>query len=204
MCCWMSLTIWARSPGRGRSLTARTCGPKGGRADRALAGRPLAQRQQAPPDLLRQRAAARGHADGGEPQRHHPAARARRPCPADRRAQPLPPQDAAGRPRLRQPRSQRSAQGAWHHATDRQARQPRASHRTRLRLGNRALGDRTHHLLAAQPAPPRPPLRPARRHPRSIPHDRLRPHLPQATHPTPTLILLGPLRVPRWASRGQG
>ncbi len=54
------------------------------------------------------------------------------------------------------------------------------------------MGDRAHDLLAAPAPPPGAPLRPTRRHPRSLPHHRLRPHLPPTT---PTLILLGALRV---------
>lgn len=57
----------ARSTGRARSLTARTCGPKRGRADRPLTRRPLPAGQQASPDLLRQRDPARRDRDRGKP-----------------------------------------------------------------------------------------------------------------------------------------
>src|SRR5271168_4985898 len=45
--------------------------------------------------------------------------------------------------------------------------------------------------MATPPTPPRPPLRPACRHPRSLPHHRRRAHLPPTT---PKLITLGALR----------
>ncbi len=54
------------------------------------------------------------------------------------------------------------------------------------------MGDRAHDLLATPTPPPRASLRPPRRHPRSLPHNRLRTHLPPTT---PKLILLGALNL---------
>ena len=157
---------------------ARTCEPKGGRANRPVARRPLASWQQAPPDFRRQRDTAGVHADRRAPSRRHATDGAGGSSTADRPPRQVPPPPPLRRPSLRLQAPPQRVARTRHHTPDRQA-----ENRPRLRPGQRALGGGAHDLLAARPPLPRPPARPPRRHPRSHANPRLRPHLPQ-TSPT--------------------
>src|SRR6266511_6007767 len=159
----------------------------GGRKDRPEPGRPLQKRLQAPPDRLRPRHAAGRLARRRRPQRHHrddPAGRrdpagARSPRPAAPSAA-----QAVRRPRLPLARRPPPAAAPPHPDEDRLAEE-----RARLRTREEALGGRAHDCLASPVPASADPLRAPRRHPRSLPRDRLQPDLPQAP-PGSGVILL--------------
>src|SRR5262249_29994585 len=102
------------------------------------------------------------------------------PAPA---AQPL------RRPRLPLAREPRRAAPPPHPGEDRLAEE-----RPRLRARDEAMGRRAHDRLAASIPAAAHPLRAPRRHPRSLPRDRLQPYLPQAPSGR-RLILKGALSV---------
>ena len=166
----------------------------GGRQDRPEPGRPLQERLQAPPDHLRPRQPACGVAHRRQPQRHHAVAPARRRDPA--RARPTRPSPAAAaqpvrRSRLPLARGPARAPSPRHPGEDRMAEE-----RPWLRARPKALGGRAHDRLAAPIPTPTRPLRTPRRHPRSVPRDRLQPDLPQAP-PDRGVILIGALSAYR-------
>ena len=76
-----------------------------------------------------------------------------------------------------------------------------AEERAWLRAWTRASGGRAHDRLATPVPPLTRPLRASRRHPRSLPRDRLQPDLPQAV-PRGDLILIGALS--RFYTRSAG
>jgi transposase len=103
-------------------------------------------------------------------------------------------------------RSSSPTAATTHSRTGRNSARPRhptdhrqAEHSARLRTRWRTLGCRTHPRLAAPvPTPPH-PLRTPSRHPPSLPHTRLQPHL----LPTNQAILLGALMEPRGCNQWQ-
>lgn len=104
------------------------------------------------------------------------------------RQAPPPTETAVRRPRLPLARRAARAAQAWDPGEDRLAEE-----RPRLRARQEALGRRAHDRLAAPVPSPTRPLRTPRRHPRSLPRNRLQSDLPQA--PEPGVIVLGALGV---------
>ncbi len=121
-------------------------GPKGGRKDRSLAGRPSPGGLQAPRDLRGPGHSPGGDVDGRQPQRHHRADPAGRSRAADRPLRQVQAEGTARRSCLRQPCSPQRAARAWHHTPNRQTR-----HWPRLRARQRTLGGGANDLLAYTP-----------------------------------------------------
>ena len=153
----------------------------GGRQDWPEPGRPLPPWLQASPDRLRARHAVGLLAYRRQPQRHHPADPAGGCDPAGARtARPTTPaaRHALRRPRLPLARGPPTTPPTQHPGKDRLAEEP-----ARLRAREEAMGGRAHDRLAAPIPAVAHPLRAPRRHPRSLPRNRLQPDLPQASPP---------------------
>ncbi len=102
---------------------------------------------------------------------------------------------ALRRPRLPLARGTARAATPPHPGEDR-----RSQDSARLRARQTTLGCRAHDRLAPPVPPAARPLRTPRRHPRSVPRDRLQPDLPQAASPGER-ILKGALRAARLRAR---
>ena len=162
----------------------------GRRKDRPEPGRPVETRLQAPRSYLRARHAACLLAHRRQPQRHQPVASTRRRDPAG--ARPSRPTAAQAAQPVRRP-CLPLARGPWRAAPPPYPDKDRlAEEWTRIRPWDEAMGRRAHDLLAASVPAFAHPLRAPRRHPRSVPRDRLQPDLPQAPE-CGDLIVLGAL-----------
>jgi hypothetical protein len=160
---------------------ASQAGVLGGRKDRAKSRRPLVQRLKASRNRLWTRYAAGRLAHRRQPHRHDadgPAcgrgpARARTPG-----ATTAPAAQSLRRSSLALARRAQRGASAPHPGTDRLAEE-----RARLRAWDKAMGRRAHARLAAPVPSAAHPLRAPRRHPRSVPRDRLQLDLSQAAPP---------------------